>query len=126
MPMNTNYLSVNTSAQSNLNTPWITSGLAGFVSEVSIAGALNANAVTARGATTLSGNLTLGGTVASPTTFDADGARFLSRVTTASVTSTIIADGELMVGFLSASSCRLCYRSGATTYTIIATTGAVL
>ena len=126
MPVNTAYLSVNTSAQSNLNTPWIASGLAGFPSQVSIAGVLNASGITSRGAATLSGNVTLGGTVASPTTFDADGARFLSRVTTASVTSTIIADGEFMVGFLSASSMRLCYRSGATTYSIIATNASVL
>jgi hypothetical protein len=57
---------------------------------------------------------------------DVRGARLLSRATTASATSVILNDGEFAVMFQSATSCRLCFRSGNTTYTWIATTGAVL
>ena len=49
-----------------------------------------------------------------------------SFLTTASATSAILPDGMFGVYFHSGNSCRLCFRSGATTYTIIATTGAVL
>lgn len=53
-------------------------------------------------------------------------ATFLSRYTTASLDSTTLADGELCVGSVSATSCVLNFRSGATTYTIIADAGSVL
>jgi hypothetical protein len=57
---------------------------------------------------------------------DVRGARLLSRATTASATSVILNDGEMAIMFQSATSCRLCFRSGNTTYTWIATTGGVL
>lgn len=53
-------------------------------------------------------------------------AGLLSYRTTASATSLILPDGAFGVYFHSGNSCRLCFRSGATTYTIIATTGGVL
>src|SRR5574341_1134121 len=53
-------------------------------------------------------------------------AGLLSFRTTASATSAILPDGAFGVYFHSGNSCRLCFRSGATTYTIIATTGGVL
>jgi len=57
---------------------------------------------------------------------DVRGARLLSRLTTASATSVILNDGEFAVMFHSGNSCRLCFRSGVSTYTFIATTGGVL
>jgi hypothetical protein len=59
-------------------------------------------------------------------TLNVQGARFLSRLTTASATSLILRDGEFAVMFHSGNSCRLCFRSGNSTYTWIATTGGVL
>jgi hypothetical protein len=78
------------------------------------------------GSVTIGGPLYLGGTVASPTTIFATGARYFSRVTTASGTSVVNQDGEISVTNLSTTSCTLQYRSGATTYTFRADAASVL
>lgn len=75
---------------------------------------------------TSTSTVTLAGHTVSTSTVNLQSARLLSRATTASATSLIIADGEFAIAFQSVSSCRLVYRSGNTTYTWIATTGAVL
>lgn len=99
--------------------------------------AASVSALTVTGASALQGAVAVGGSgismvVGSATsqapvdTLNVAGARFLSRHTTASATSVILRDGEMGIFFESVTSCRLCFRSGVTTYTWIATTGAVL
>ena len=89
------------SSDLNVNTPMIRTGLTELISNVSLPGL-----------TDLQSARTQSGT--------------LSYATTASATSTILPDGAFGVYFQSVTSARLCFRSGATTYTWIATTGAVL
>ena len=101
MAMNTPYLGNSLSAVSNVNTPMIRTGLTELTSNVSLPGFVDVNS-----------GLTQ--------------AELLSYATTASATSAILPDGAFGVYFRSATSARLVYRSGATTYTWIATTGAVL
>jgi len=165
MAMNTTYLSMNTSAQSNINTPHILSGVAGF-SNFSSVGTLWANdfvvrgaqtfgsavvyssTLSAGGAATLTSTASIGGAATLTSTASVGGlatftsgvtvvgplnvnsqhtqANFLSYATTASATSVVIADGAFGIYFQSVTSCRLVYRSGNTTYTWIATTGAIL
>lgn len=167
MAMNTTYLSMNTSAQSNINSPYIVSGVVNF-SNTSSAGTMWVNDFVVRGSYTTTGAVVFGstmsvtgtsslGVIASSSaasfgaitgstltlsgaaTLSASSMRgladfqstrtqagLLSYQTTASATSAILPDGAFGVYFLSATSCRLCFRSGVTTYTVIATTGAVL
>src|SRR3989304_743927 len=158
MPVNTAYLSQNTSAQSNINTPWLLDGLTGY-SNVSSIGTFWVNEMGVRGSQTTSGAVAFGSTVsvtgatslgvlttASTASFAgavtaSSTASFIgvadfqsgrtqaglrSYLTTASATSAILPDGMFGVYFHSGNSCRLCFRSGATTYTLIADTGAVL
>ena len=96
-----------------VNTPWLGSGQTAIygISAASFGGTVQVGSSTS---------------LVPSINVDVRGARLLSRLTTASITSAIINDGEFMVGFHSGNSCRLCFRSGATTYTVIATTGAVL
>ena len=96
-----------------INTPWVGSGLTAIygVSGASFGGTVIVGSPTSQ---------------APVVNLVAQGAHFLSRATTASATSLILADGEFAVMFASATSARLCFRSGSTTYTWIATTGAVL
>jgi hypothetical protein len=146
--MNTEYLSANTSAQSNINTPYLVNGLTGINSDLSVPGTVFANSQTIRGTQTVSGAQTFTGAATFSSTVSIAGAvtntstasfrgvadfnsgrtqaGLLSFLTTASATSTILPDGAFGVYFHSGNSCRLCFRSGATTYTIIATTGGVL
>jgi hypothetical protein len=91
MAVNTAYLSVNTSAQSNINSAYISTGLAGFPSTVSVANSLFANTVTVRGAQTFTGaatfsgagsfasNLSVGGTLA------VGGGTAVAKISTATV-----------------------------------------
>lgn len=51
---------------------------------------------------------------------DHSSGQFLSRQTSASVTSDFLADGELSITSVSASSCVVSFRSGNTTYHFIA------
>lgn len=173
MAMNTTYLSMNTSAQSNINSPYITSGVVNF-SNTSSAGTMWVQDFVVRGSYTTSGAVVFGSTmsvtgtsslgiiasasaasfgaitgttgtltstltVGALATFSATSMRgvadfhttrtsagLLSYQTTASATSLVLTDGALGIYFTSVSSCRLCFRSGNTTYTWIATTGAVL
>lgn len=187
--MNTPYLSLNTSAQSCINTPVLLGGIAGFSSDISSNGTIYGNTLVIRGSETLTGNefvagnfgvtgtslltgvvtlgaailsassasvgaitattftgttgtftstltvggiatltsgILVGGTVASPVSIVATGARFFSRITTASGTSLVNQDGEISVTNLSVTSCTLQYRSGATTYTFRADAASVL
>jgi len=101
MPVNTAYLGIAVSATSRVNTPYMRTGEAGFPSDVSIAGELDQHSMHTQ-------------------------AGFRSFHTTASAASTVLPDGAFGIYFESASSCRLCFRSGSTTYTWIADTGAVL
>lgn len=78
------------------------------------------------GVVTTTAGILMGGTVASPTTLNAIGARFFSRVTTASGTSLVNQDGEISVTNLSVTSCTLQYRSGATAYTFRADAASIL
>jgi hypothetical protein len=164
---------MNTSAQSNMNSPYIltgvtdvsnfssagtiwcndlviqgsltTTGAVVFGSTVSITGTLSAGVIASSSAAsfgaitgttgTLTSTLTVGGKVTATSLISAMAgvdasagtqALFYSYHTIASATSAILPDGALGIYFHSGNSCRLCFRSGATTYTIIATTGAVL
>jgi len=153
MPMNTEYLSMNTSAQSNINTPYTNVGVTSF-SNTSSAGTMWVNDFVVRGSYTTSGavvfgsTMSVGGAATLDSTLSVGGlatftsavtvrgllnlnsqrtqAGLISYLTTASATSAILPDGAFGVYFHSGNSCRLCFRSGATTYTIIATTGGVL
>lgn len=173
MALNTTYLSMNTSAQSNINSPYITTGVVGF-SNTSSAGTMWVNDLVVRGSYTTTGAVVFGSTMSVTGTSSlgviasASAASFgaitgttgtltstltvgalatlsassmrgladfqsgrtqsgtLSYATTASATSTILPDGAFGIYFQSVTSARLCFRSGATTYTWIATTGAVL
>ena len=131
MAMNTPYLGSNlvSSVSSTnagygaLNTPYIATGLTELTSAVSVNGIEGVASSLAVGALAPSFASSYN---ASTAVLSAQSARFLSRNTTASATSVIQQDGEFLVAFVSATSARLCFRSGVTTYTWIATTGAVL
>ena len=174
MAMNTTYLSMNTSAQSNINSPYIVSGVVNF-SNTSSAGTMWVQDFVVRGSYTTTGAVVFGSTMSvtgtsslgviassSAASFGAitgttgtltstltvggvttlssaativgalnvnsqhTQANFLSYQTTASATSAILPDGAFGVYFVSTTSCRLCFRSGNTTYTFLASTGAVL
>lgn len=56
MAINTPYLSVNTSAQSAINTPYLLGGVAGFPSDISSNGTLFINNIVLRGSETQVGN----------------------------------------------------------------------
>ena len=96
-----------------VNTPWVGSG------QTAIYGVSSAS---------FGGNVQVGSSTSLAPSINADlrGARLLSRATTASATSLILNDGEFAVMFQSVTSARLCFRSGNTTYTWIATTGGLL
>ena len=165
MAINTPYLTGDVSSQSNINTPYLQTGVTGLNSDVSstgtsfiggnevLRGTLNSasaasfggitgttgtltSTLTVGGAATLSSTLTVGGLTTFTSAVTVVGAlnvnsqhtqaTFLSYQTTASATSLIIPDGAFGVYFVSATSCRLCFRSGVTTYTVLASTGAVL
>lgn len=82
---------------------------------------------TLSGTITQSGTLTSTGIIDSNGTLDASGAKFISKTTTASLTSLTLADGEMAIGAVSATSCILYVRSGNTTYRFLAPiAGAVL
>lgn len=85
-----------------------------------------AGSATNSGTFTNSGTITSTGLIDSNSTFDNAGGKFLSRQTTASLTSLTLADGELAVDNVSVSSCVLRFRSGNTTYTFRADAAAVL
>lgn len=178
MAMNTTYLSMNTSAQSCINSPYITSGVVNF-SNTSSAGTMWVQDFVVRGSYTTSGAVVFGSTMsvtgtsslgviasASAASFGAitgttvtgtaetltstltvggkltatsiisamagidasagTQSKIFSYQTTASATSLNLPDGCFGVYFESVTSARLCFRSGATTYTWIATTGAIL
>ena len=73
------------------------------------------------GATSFTGALT------STATLNAQAAKFLSKSTTASLTSVTLVDGEMAIGAISATSATIYFRSGVTTYRFIApVAGAVL
>lgn len=118
MAMNTPYLTADTSAQSRLNTPYISTGATAISSDVSSTGTLfvGGNALM-RSNTSMVGfaDVSLG-----------TQATLLSFHTTASATSVIVPDQGFGIYFHSGNSCRIVFRSGVTTYTWIATTGAVL
>lgn len=164
MAMNTEYLSMDTSTQSNINTPytnvgvtsfsntssagtmWVndfvvrgsytTTGAVVFGSTMSVTGASSLGVMSAAGAATFSSTVSIAGATTHTSTASFRGAAdfnsgrtqagLLSYLTTASATSAILPDGAFGIYFHSGNSCRLCFRSGATTYTVIATTGAVL
>jgi hypothetical protein len=77
------------------------------------------------GSFNMGGTLTSTGLIDSNSTIDNAGGVFLSRATTASVTSATLADGEFAIDQVSATSAVLVFRSGGTTYEWIADTGAV-
>jgi len=81
---------------------------------------------TAAGPSTLSGGVTLSGALTSTATVNLQSGVLLSRATSASLTSATLADGEFAIGSVSVTSMVLNFRSGATTYTIIADAGSVL
>jgi hypothetical protein len=66
------------------------------------------------------GESSFSGGITSTGTLDATGAKFLSKVTTASLTSLTLADGEFAIGALSATSFAIYFRSGVSTGVIIA------
>lgn len=80
------------------------------------------------GGAAYSGNVAHSGNLISTSTINqtALGSKFLSKQTTASYTSLTLADGELTIGTVSVSSCRLVFRSGATTYEFWANRAAIL
>lgn len=72
------------------------------------------------------GPANISGALTSTATIDATAAKFLSKSTTASLTSATLADGEFAVGAVSTTSCIIYIRSGVTTYRILAIDASVL
>jgi hypothetical protein len=124
MAMNTPYLTSDTRSLGSVNTPYILTGATAFNSDVSSTGTLfvGGNALLQSKAVVTS-NLSAQAFLDNSQTTQAE---FLSFNTTASATSAILPAGAFGIYFVSATSARLCFRSGVTTYTWIATTGAVL
>ena len=121
MAMNTPYLNANLSSQSNLNSPYLLTGVTGITSDLT-----SVQSMWVQSRFSVGGPVILGGTLASPTTLNATFARFFSRQTSASGTSLVNQDGEISITNLSLTSCTLQFRSGATTYTFRADAASVL
>jgi hypothetical protein len=75
---------------------------------------------------TSAGPMAVSGVLTSTGTINAQGGVFLSRATTASLTSATLADGELSIGSVSVTSATIYFRSGATTYEFDAQAATVL
>lgn len=141
MAMNTPYLGSSATVPGNLNTSYLSTGLTEVTSALSVWGPVTFLGTMPQFSTisasvgTFTSNVSIGGTLTVKSNISALGgldasqttqSKFLSYQTTASATSLILPDGAFGVYFESVTSCRLCFRSGVTTYTWIATTGAVL
>src|SRR5512143_240963 len=95
MAMNTAYLSMNTSAQSNINTPWILTGITGL-SNTSSVGTMWVNDFVVRGAQTF------GTAVVYSSTLSVGGAATLSSTLAVTSTATVggltTATGGVLIG----------------------------
>lgn len=145
MAMNTPYLGSSATVPANLNTSYISTGLTEITSALSVWGPVNflsgvislstttttfSSISVGPGALTGNGQFNSGSSASFKGFVDFNSTRtqagLLSYQTTASATSLNLPDGAFGIYFESVTSCRLCFRSGATTYTWIATTGAIL
>lgn len=94
MVMNTAYLSMNTSAQSNINSPFIVSGLVGF-SNTSSAGTMWVNDLVVRGSYTTAGASVFGSTVS---VTGATSLGVLTVTSTETVGGLLTATGGVLIG----------------------------
>jgi len=99
-----------------------------MVGATSLGATTVASTLSVGGALTQTGAATFVGALTSNATVDqsALASVFLSKQTTASLTSLTLADGEFTIGAVSVTSSVLYFRSGATTYEFIADAGTVL
>lgn len=149
MAMNTPYLTADTSAVSNINTPYLLTGATAFNSDLSSTGtlfiggnivergtlqsasaasfgALTATTGTFSGAIAANSGLSIGPGFFLDANSGQTHAAIRSALTTASGSSVLIADGAFMFTNISVTSCTLQFRSGVTTYTLRADAASVL